>query len=201
MASALGCLVSGGGSNFEALARAAEEGRITDAVVRLVISNRPQVGALARAEKCGVESLILEPKSFPDRRAYFDRLADEFEKRRVELVCLAGFLLKVEPNFLARFPGRVLNIHPALLPRYGGKGMFGRHVHEAVLKAGDKVSGCTVHRVDENYDQGPILAQVKVPVSAGDTADTLAERVLKEEHRLYPQAVNVYLLSLRQVDA
>ncbi|MGQ0645133.1 MAG: formyltransferase family protein, partial [Elusimicrobiota bacterium] len=119
----------------------------------------------------------------------YERIGDELQKRGVELVCLAGFLLKLEPGLIRRFPGRILNVHPALLPKFGGLGMYGRFVHEAVLKAGEKESGCTVHAVDEEFDHGPVLMQARVPVLPGDTPEVLAERVLREEHRLYPEAV------------
>ena len=157
------------------------------------MTNKPAVGALARAARLGVESLVVEPKDFPDRNAYYERVAADLLARGVKVVCLAGFLLKVEPGLLGAFPGRVLNIHPALLPKFGGKGMFGHHVHAAVLAAGETESGCTVHVVDDHFDHGPTLAQAKVPVFAGDTAETLAARVLIEEHRLYPETLARFL--------
>jgi phosphoribosylglycinamide formyltransferase-1 len=192
----IGVLASGGGSNFEALANA----KIDGGVVRLLVVNKPGVGVLDRARRLGVEALVIEPKTFPDREAFFGRVADELEKRGVRLVCLAGFLLKVEPGFIRRFPGRILNIHPALLPEFGGKGLWGHHVHEAVLASGEKESGCTVHVVDEEYDHGTILAQARVPVLPGDTPDALAARVLKEEHRLFPKAVEEFLANEREVN-
>jgi phosphoribosylglycinamide formyltransferase-1 len=185
----IGVLVSGEGSNFEALVGGV---RPTGAV-RFLVSNRSGVGAILRAKRLGVESLVIEPKNFPDRRTYFRFMTDEFKKRHVDLVCLAGFLLKVEPPFLDQFPGRVLNIHPALLPKFGGSGLWGIHVHKAVLKAGETESGCTVHLVDEEFDHGPVLAQTRVPVLADDTPETLAARVLKEEHILYPSVVSSFL--------
>jgi phosphoribosylglycinamide formyltransferase-1 len=189
----IGVMASGGGSNFQALAEAAQAGKVPGGEVRLLIVNRPGAVAVERAKKLGIESLVLEPKAFPDRAAFYARAADAFQERGVSLVCLAGFLLKVEPNFIARFPGRVLNIHPALLPKFGGQGMWGHHVHEAVLAAGEKESGCTVHLVDEHYDHGAALAQARVPVLPGDTADALAARVLEQEHALYPRAVADFL--------
>lgn len=165
----------------------------------MLIVNKPGVGALDRARRLGVEALVIEPKSFPDREAFYGRITDELEKRGIRLVCLAGFLLKLEPGFIRRFPGRILNIHPALLPKFGGKGLWGHHVHEAVLTAGEKESGCTVHVVDEEYDHGPILAQIRVPVLPGDTPDALAARILKEEHRLFPKAVEEFLTHIREV--
>jgi phosphoribosylglycinamide formyltransferase-1 len=193
----LGVMASGGGSNFQALAEAVQQGKIPQAEIRLLIVNRPAAGALERAKRLGVESMVLEPKDFSDRSGYYARVAEEFGKRRVQLVCLAGFLLKLEPEILRKFPGRILNIHPALLPKFGGKGMYGHHVHEAVLKAGEKESGCTVHLVDDEYDHGPALFQARVPVLPGDTAESLGARVLEQEHRVYPEAVRSMVLKLR----
>ncbi|MBL0249406.1 MAG: phosphoribosylglycinamide formyltransferase [Elusimicrobia bacterium] len=143
---------------------------------------------------------MFDPKTFPDRGACFDAVADALLEKGVRVVCLAGFLLKVEPNFIRRFPGRILNIHPALLPKFGGKGMYGRHVHEAVLAAGEKESGCTVHLVDDEFDHGPAIARAKVPVVPGDTAEGLAARVLEQEHRLYPAALRQFLEKLDKVN-
>lgn len=196
----IGVLVSGGGSNFEALVAAARRGEIPRADFRLLISNKPGAGALDRAARLGVPARVLDPKTFPDRGACFDAVADDFLEKGVRVVCLAGFLLKVEPNFIRRFPGRILNIHPALLPKFGGKGMYGRHVHEAVLAAGEKESGCTVHLVDDEFDHGPAIARAKVPVVPGDTAEGLAARVLEQEHRLYPAALRQFLEKLDKVN-
>lgn len=195
----IGVLVSGGGSNFEALVAAARRGEIPRADFRLLISNKPGAGALDRAARFGVPARVLDPKTFPTRGAYFDAVADALLEKGVRVVCLAGFLLKVEPNFIRRFPGRILNIHPALLPKFGGQGMYGRRVHEAVLAAGEKESGCTVHLVDEEFDHGPALARATVPVAPGDTAEGLAARVLEQEHRLYPAALRQFLEKLDKV--
>ena len=196
----IGGLVSGGGSNFEALVAAARRGEIPRADFRLLISNKPGAGALDRAARLGVPARVFDPKTFPDRGACFDAVADSLLEKGVRVVCLAGFLLKVEPNFIRRFPGRILNIHPALLPKFGGKGMYGRHVHEAVLAAGEKESGCTVHLVDDEFDHGPAIARAKVPVVPGDTAEGLAARVLEQEHRLYPAALRQFLEKLDKVN-
>ncbi|MBK6879645.1 MAG: phosphoribosylglycinamide formyltransferase [Elusimicrobia bacterium] len=196
----IGVLVSGGGSNFEALVAAARRGEIPRADFRLLISNKPGAGALDRAARLGVPARVFDPKTFPDRGACFDAVADALLEKGVRVVCLAGFLLKVEPNFIRRFPGRILNIHPALLPKFGGKGMYGRHVHEAVLAAGEKESGCTVHLVDDEFDHGPAIARAKVPVVPGDTAEGLAARVLEQEHRLYPAALRQFLEKLDKVN-
>lgn len=193
----IGVLASGGGSNFEALVNA----RIPDAEIRLLIVNKPGAGALDRAKRLGVPSLVLESRLFPDRSAFYAAAAEALEKAGVALVCLAGFLLKVEPNFIDRFRGRILNIHPALLPKFGGQGMWGHHVHEAVIAAGEKESGCTVHLVDEEYDHGAVLAQARVSVAAGDTPDALAARVLEQEHRLYPETAAAMVARLKKEPA
>lgn len=187
-------MVSGGGSNLQSILDASRTGNLKDlAEVVLVASNKRDAFALERAKKAGVDALTLEPKSFTSRAGFYAALIEEFEKRNVGLVCLAGFLLKVEPNLVQRYRGRILNIHPALLPKYGGPGMYGHHVHEAVLRAGETESGCTVHVVDEEFDHGPVLLQRKAPVLPGDDAQTLAARVLKEEHRLYPEAIEIFI--------
>ena len=189
----IGVLISGGGSNLQAIIDAARAPLLERARVAVVISNKAGAYGLERARKAGIDALALDPKDFPSRTDYFSRIISELESRRVRVVCLAGFLLKLEPNIVARYSGRILNIHPALLPKFGGKGMYGHFVHEAVLRAGEKESGCTVHVVDAEFDHGPVLLQRKVPVLPGDTPETLAERVLKEEHACYPEAIALLL--------
>ncbi|OGR84050.1 MAG: phosphoribosylglycinamide formyltransferase [Elusimicrobia bacterium RIFCSPHIGHO2_01_FULL_64_10] len=189
----IGVLISGGGSNLQAIIDAARAPLLERARVAVVISNKAGAYGLERARKAGIDALALDPKDFPSRTDYFSRIISELEDRRVRVVCLAGFLLKLEPNIVARYSGRILNIHPALLPKFGGKGMYGHFVHEAVLRAGEKESGCTVHVVDAEFDHGPVLLQRKVPVLPGDTPETLAERVLKEEHACYPEAIALLL--------
>ena len=189
----IGVLISGGGSNLQAIIDAARAPLLERARVAVVISNKAGAYGLERARKACIDALALDPKDFPSRTDYFSRIISELEDRRVRVVCLAGFLLKLEPNIVARYSGRILNIHPALLPKFGGKGMYGHFVHEAVLRAGEKESGCTVHVVDAEFDHGPVLLQRKVPVLPGDTPETLAERVLKEEHACYPEAIALLL--------
>lgn len=175
----LAVLASGGGSNLQALIDAHERGDLPAPVV-LVISNRASAGALERARRHGIPALHVGRKEADAQR----RMLELLREHAVDVVVLAGWLALVGPQLLAAFPDRIVNIHPGPLPRFGGQGMYGRHVHEAVLSAGVPRSGPTVHLVDENYDEGPILAHVEVPVEAGDTPDTLAERVLREEHDL-----------------
>lgn len=189
----LGVLVSGGGSNLQAILDACKTPVLDCAQVKVVISNRSDAYALERAKAAGVDSLFLDPKLFPDRPAFYKKMIFELESRGVVLVCLAGYLLKLEPNIIQRFRDRILNIHPALLPKYGGKGMYGRFVHEAVIASGDKESGATVHVVDEEFDHGAVLMQKKVLILPGDDASKLATRVLHQEHDLYPKAIAFYI--------
>lgn len=185
----VGVLASGGGSNFESLVVASRENGAGPFEIAVLIVNKEAAGAVERARRLGVEAIVMPSAGRTDRDAYFAEVARALIERRVEVVCLAGFLLMLSPSFLGRFPGRVLNVHPSLLPKHGGPGMYGRHVHASVLAAGDAESGCSVHVVDEHYDHGPVLGQRKVPVLPGDTPDSLAARVLGEEHRLYPDVL------------
>ena len=184
----LAVLVSGGGSNLQAIIDACEQNKI-NAEVTVVVSNRDKIYALERAKKHKIEAIVVLQKDFSDKTIYSQYISDELKKRNIDLVCLAGYLLKLEPNFINTFKGRVINIHPALLPKFGGDGMYGHLVHETVLKAKEKESGPTVHFVDEIYDNGEIILQKKVPVLQGDTPDTLAKRILEQEHKIYPEAI------------
>jgi phosphoribosylglycinamide formyltransferase/phosphoribosylglycinamide formyltransferase-1 len=173
--------VSGRGSNLEALFTRLGKG--DDARIVLVLSDRPEAPALHLARERGVATLGLK-----DWRSAEEWLA-ALDAQSVDLLVLAGFLKLVPPGVIARYRGRVINVHPALLPAFGGKGMYGVRVHEAVLQSGAAESGCTVHLVEEEYDRGMILAQARVPVLPGDTASMLAARVLEQEHRLLPAVV------------
>ncbi len=173
--------VSGRGSNLEALLRALGPG--APARVALVLSNRADAPALARAAEWGVPGIALRDPS--DGGEWLRAL----ERHAIDLLVLAGYLKLVPADVIARYPDRIINIHPALLPSFGGKGMYGRRVHEAVLASGVRESGATVHLVDEVYDRGAVLAQARVPVLQGDDPDRLAARVLEVEHRLLPAAV------------
>jgi len=173
--------ISGGGSNLQALLdrlQGEEPARVV-----LVLSNRPDAGGLARARAAGVPAEVLSDPA--DASEWITRLG----RRDVDLLVLAGYLKLVPPGVVKKYAGRIVNIHPALLPDFGGAGMYGRRVHEAVLASGAAESGPTVHLVDEEYDRGAILAQRRVPVRAGDTPESLAARVLAEEHRLLPEVV------------
>ena len=173
--------VSGRGSNLEALLRALRPG--APARVVLVLSNRADAPALQRAAGHGIATVTL--RDHADGGEWLSAL----ERHRVDLLVLAGYLKLVPADVVARYRGRILNVHPALLPAFGGKGMYGRRVHQAVLASGARESGATVHLVDEVYDRGAILGQARVPVLPGDDADSLAARVLEVEHRLLPAAV------------
>jgi formyltetrahydrofolate-dependent phosphoribosylglycinamide formyltransferase len=175
-------LASGGGTNLQALLDALTNSPLAR-VVR-VITNRPDTGAVERARQSGIPTTVLR-----DSDDAAELLAALDQGTNADLVVLAGYLKLVPPAAVARFPWRMINIHPALLPAHGGPGMYGRRVHEAVLASGAAESGATVHYVDEQYDRGPIIAQARVPVLPGDTAETLAARVLDAEHRLLPEVV------------
>jgi phosphoribosylglycinamide formyltransferase-1 len=185
-------LVSGGGSNLQAILDAQKAGQLGRAKVILVLSSKAGVPALDRADKSGVVTAVLERDDYPDEEALQDAILATLEAAMTNVVALAGYMRKVGPNIVNRFNGKILNIHPALLPKYGGPGMYGHFVHEAVIRAGEKESGCSVHVVDEDYDHGLVLAQAKVPVLPSDTPETLAEKVLKEEHKLYPKTIKEF---------
>jgi phosphoribosylaminoimidazolecarboxamide formyltransferase/IMP cyclohydrolase len=182
---------SGEGTNLQALLDACAGNRIRGKIT-LVVSNNEGVGALRRAQRAGIETLIAHPKDYATPDEFNAYLAFECQKRGIDLICLAGFMLLLRPPLLKAFPWRIMNIHPALLPAFGGKGMYGRHVHEAVLKSGARVTGCTVHFIDAEYDRGHIVAQSTVPVLPNDTPETLAARVRAQEHWVYPKAVALY---------
>jgi formyltetrahydrofolate-dependent phosphoribosylglycinamide formyltransferase len=184
-------LASGGGSNLQAiLDHLGALGDESAAQVVLVASDRPGAGALVRAKAKGVSTAVIA--SAADGPA----LTQLLESNRIDCVALAGYLKFVPREVTAHWQGRIVNIHPALLPKFGGAGMYGRRVHEAVLAAGETESGATVHQVDDVYDRGAIIAQEHVPVEAGDTPDSLAARVLAAEHRLYPRALQALALQL-----
>jgi len=180
--------VSGSGTNLQSIIDRCADGTIP-AKVELVISSRSEAYGLVRAEKAGIERVVYRRKDFPDDNAADIFLLNALEKHQIDLIALAGYLKMVSPSVIKKYRHRIVNIHPGLLPKYGGQGMYGEHVHEAVIASGDKESGVTIHFVDEIYDHGLILAQEKVPVMIGDTPETLAERVLRVEHALYPKVL------------
>ncbi len=180
----------GRGSNMAAIIDACQRGEIDGQVV-LVIGTRDEAPALQRATEKGVSTEVVSPSKLGEEE-YARRLLQTLGDAQVDLVCLAGFMRLLPPPVVHAYAGRVMNIHPALLPLFGGKGMYGEHVHRAVLESGMKVSGCTVHFVDESYDTGPIILQRCVPVEEEDTWETLAARVLAQEHQAYVQAVKLF---------
>jgi len=187
----IGVLVSGGGTNLQAILDACARGEIPGRVV-VVASTTAKAYALVRTRQAGVPAVVLAPWSFPDRQTYDARLAEVLQAHDVDLICLAGFLRILTAAFVDRFRGRIMNIHPALLPAFGGVGMYGPHVHETVLASGAKISGCTVHFVDETPDGGPIILQAAVPVQDDDSVESLAARIAEQEHHLYPEAIRLF---------
>jgi phosphoribosylglycinamide formyltransferase-1 len=184
----LGFLASHGGSNLLAILTAIQTGRLP-AVPGVVISNNSDAGALQHARTFGVPGLHLSSHTHPDPAVLDAAILAGLNAHGVTLVVLAGYMRKLGPRVLEAYRGRILNIHPALLPAHGGQGMYGMNVHRAVIAAGERESGCTVHLVTEEYDQGPVLAQARVPVLPGDTAEALQARVLEQEHRLYAETL------------
>ena len=185
---AVAVFASGGGTNLQSLLDTFGcDGHPDDSCrIVLVISDRPDIGALERAEKAGSATAIIPPTRYDTREAFGEALLATLREHGVDIIALAGYLKLVAENVVRAFRGRIINIHPGPLPTFGGSGMWGHHVHEAVIESGLAISGPTIHFVDERYDTGPIIAQWPVPVLDRDTPDTLAARVLKYEHKLYP---------------
>ncbi len=179
-------LLSGRGSNFEALREAADGGRI-NATIALVLSNKADAPGLLKAGAAGLETLFLDPKASPTREAYDEAIVRELDARGIDLVCLAGYMKVLTPGLCDAYKHRIMNIHPALLPSFPGL-----HVQQKAIDWGVRFSGCTVHFVAAEVDMGPIVLQAVVPVLQDDTAETLAARILVEEHRIYPEAVRLF---------
>ncbi len=189
----IGVLVSGGGTNLQKILDAQQGGGIPNGAVRVVIASRGDAYALERAKKAGVEAFALCRKDYPDVESYSEALIDALKSRGVELVVLAGFLTITGDNFVRAFENRIMNVHPALLPAFGGKGFYGLHVHEAVLERGCKLTGATVHFANEVCDGGPIILQKAVEVKEGDTPEALQRRVMEEaEWELLPRAISLF---------
>lgn len=182
----VGVLASGRGSNLQAIMDAIAAGRVPAQVV-VVLSDKPGAAALERARAAGIPAEFVDPADFPTREAFDRRLAERLMAYGVDLVVLAGFMRILSPVFVRAFPGRIMNIHPSLLPAFPGL-----HAQRQALEHGVKVSGCTVHFVDEGLDSGPIILQAAVPVRDDDSEESLAARILEEEHRLYPEAVRLF---------
>ncbi len=185
-------LVSGGGTNLQAILDAIREGRITNASVEVAISNNPGAYALKRAENCGVKAVCVSPASYKDRELYNEALVQTIQSYQVDLVVLAGCMVVMPKAMIEAYPNRIINIHPALIPSFCGTGFHGLHVHEEVLKRGVKVTGATVHFVDEGTDTGPIILQKAVDVQPDDTPETLQRRVMEQaEWQILPRAINL----------
>lgn len=187
---------SGSGSNLQSIIDHIEAGTLP-AKIAFVLSNNSAAGALNRARRHNIPAVHFSAKTHPDPEQYAADLLSLHRDAGVEVVALAGYMKHLPPSFIASYQGRILNIHPALLPQFGGKGMFGIHVHEAVIAAKAKESGATVHLVTDHYDEGPVLLQEKVAVLQADTPETLAKRVLAVEHRIYPKALKEFLSALK----
>ena len=185
----LAVLISGSGTTLQNLIDRIAEKRLTDQIM-LVVASKADVFGLKRAERAKLPSVVMSRKDFADVESFSDKVFAECEAAGVDLVCLGGWLQLL--RIPAGWEGRVLNIHPSLLPKYGGKGMYGKAVHEAVLAAKDKASGCTVHFVNNDFDAGPIILQTRCQVRVGDTPETLADRVFSGECDAYPKAITAY---------
>lgn len=183
----IGVLVSGRGSNFEALAESVSAGRIPNAEIAVVISNREGAPGIEKARAWGIEARVIPSKGL-EREAYDRLVVAALREKKVDLVCLAGYMRLISPYFVGEFRNRILNIHPSLLPAFPGL-----EAQRQALEHGAKFSGCTVHFVDENLDAGPIILQAVVPIEDRDTPETLAARILREEHRIYAEAVRIVL--------
>ena len=190
-------LVSGGGTNLQAILDAIDEGRITNAQVDVVISNNPGAYALERAKGHGIEALCISPKDYENRAAFNEAFLAKLDSYQVDLVVLAGFLVVIPEQMIARYRNRIINIHPSLIPSFCGKGFYGLKVHEGALARGVKVTGATVHFVDEGTDTGPIILQKPVAVEEGDTPEILQRRVMEQaEWIILPQAIRTMIPSI-----
>ena len=188
----VGVMVSGGGTNLQAVIDAIESGAITNAKIRAVISNNPGAYALERAKKHGIEAVCVSPKSFKNREEFHGALLEKVDSYELDLIVLAGFLVTIPGEMIRKYQNQIINIHPSLIPSFCGVGYYGLKVHESVLAAGNKVTGATVHFVDEDADHGPILLQKAVEVQEGDTPEILQKRVMEQaEWKILPQAIDL----------
>ena len=188
----LGVLVSGGGTNLQAIIDRIEDKTITNAEIAVVISNNQGAYALERAKTHGIQAECISPKDFADREEFHKALLKELQKNKVDLVVLAGYLVAIPPMMVEAYPNKIINIHPSLIPSFCGKGFYGLKVHDAVLARGVKVTGATVHFVDAGTDTGPIILQKAVKVKDGDTSKELQRRVMeKAEWKILPEAINL----------
>jgi len=184
-------LASGSGSNLKAIIKAGKTGKISSQVA-LVISNNSDSGALNTAKKYKIPAIHLSQKLFESPAEFNKELLRLLKKFKIDLIILAGYMKIVSPEIIQKYKNKILNIHPALLPAFGGKGMYGINVHEAVLSSGEKKSGATVHMVDSEYDEGPVVLQKEVRIGAKETPETLRKKILRIEHNLYPEAIKLF---------
>ncbi len=186
-------LVSGGGTNLAAIIAAVKDGTITNTEIAVVISNNKNAYALTRAGEAGIEALCISPKDYESRQQFNEELVAALESRNIGLVVLAGYLVIIPDIMVKKFAGRIINIHPSLIPSFCGTGYYGLKVHEAALARGVKVSGATVHFVDEGTDTGPIILQKAVYIEEGDTPEVLQRRIMEQaEWKILPEAINLY---------
>ena len=184
-------LVSGGGTNLQAIIDLIEDGTVKNTVIRTVICNNPKAKALERAERHGIEAVCISPKQYETRDDFNRALLNAIDERGIDLIVLAGFMVVVPPMIIQKYRNRIINIHPSLIPSFCGKGYYGLHVHEAALKKGVKVSGATVHFVDEGTDTGPIIMQKAVEVKPDDTPEVLQRRIMEEaEWKIMPAVID-----------
>lgn len=194
-------LVSGGGTNLQAILDACDSGKIVSGEVSLVLSSKEGAYALERAKAHGVEGIVLARRDYPDRKAYSDALCAELTGRGIDLIVLAGFMIILDESFIRAFANRIINVHPALIPSFCGDGFYGLHVHEAALAKGVKVTGATVHFVNEICDGGPIILQKAVGVEQGDTPEVLQRRVMEQaEWQILPEAVELFCSDRLEID-
>jgi formyltetrahydrofolate-dependent phosphoribosylglycinamide formyltransferase len=179
---------SGGGSNFKSIFNHLKKNKI-DASIALLVSNNPKCKAIEFAESNGIETFVINKNRYPDSSEYEKIILEKLERFSPSLIVLAGYIKKIPIEVVRKFEGKIINIHPALLPKFGGKGFYGMKVHNSVIESGEKESGITVHFVNEDYDKGEIIVQERVPVLKDDTPESLAKRVLEIEHRVYPLVV------------
>ena len=188
----IGVMVSGGGTNLQAIIDAMKSGVITNTEIKVVISNNKNAYALERAKNAGIEAVCVSPKDFPDRAAFNEAFLEKVDEYHLDLIVLAGFLVTLPEAMIQRYRNRIINIHPSLIPSFCGVGYYGLKVHEGALKRGVKITGATVHYVDEGVDSGPIILQKAVEVKEGDTPEILQRRVMEEaEWIILPQAINM----------
>lgn len=186
----IAAFASGRGSNLKAILEKIESGDLKNAKISVIICNNSKAKVFELASRFNIDSFHISGKTLPDKKQYENKIMDILENYRIEMIVLAGYMKLLPPGIIKNFKGDIINVHPALLPRFGGKGMYGINVHKAVIESGEKETGVTIHYVNERYDEGKIIKQIKVPVKGNDTPEELAARVLITEHNLYWRVIN-----------